>query len=107
MILQLDNSFDVHFSSNYFFKDLICIRIQGTSRFLAQGGGGGGGHFEVKEGHPDFFTNNIIFLECGVIALIEAFYMFKEHNHVKSFDLLNDYISFCSAQVTISQEVAR
>ena len=36
---------------------------QGTSRFLAQGGGGGrcpplgfakGGHFEVKDGHPDF-----------------------------------------------------
>ena len=37
---------------------------QGTSRFLCQGGGGGGGdappwlcqggHFEVKEGHPDF-----------------------------------------------------
>ena len=42
--------------------------VQGTSRFLAQGGGrcpplasprgggggGGGGHFEVKDGHPDF-----------------------------------------------------
>ena len=35
---------------------------QGTSRFLAQGGGGPmpplgfakGGHFEVKDGHPDF-----------------------------------------------------
>ena len=26
--------------------------MQGTSRFLAQGGGGG--HFEVKDGHPDF-----------------------------------------------------
>ena len=35
---------------------------EGTSRFLAHGGGGGGGHFEVKEGHPDFFTNNMIFL---------------------------------------------
>ena len=22
-----------------------------------------GGHFKVKEGHPDFFTNNMIFLE--------------------------------------------
>ena len=43
------------------------------------GGGGGGGHFEVK----DFFTNNMIFLECGVIALFEAFYMFRDHNHVK------------------------
>ena len=46
-------------------------------------GGGGGGHFEVKEGHPVFFTNNMIFLECGVIALFEAFYMFRDHNHVK------------------------
>ena len=34
------------------------------------------GHFEVKKGHPDFFTNNMIFLECGVIALFEAFYFF-------------------------------
>ena len=67
---------------------------QGTSRFLAEGGadapppfwlrgGGGGGGFEVKEGHPDLFTNNMIFLECGVIALFEAFYMFRDHNHVK------------------------
>ena len=62
------------------------------------GGGGGGGHFEVKEGHPVFFTNNMIFLECGVVALIEAFYMFRDHNHVKSFDMLNDFISSCSAQ---------
>ena len=30
-----------------------------------------------------FFTNNTIFLECGVIALFEAFYMFRDHNHVK------------------------
>ena len=51
--------------------------LQGTSRFLAQGG-----HFEVKEGHP-IFTNNMIFLECGVIALFEAFYMLRDHNHVK------------------------
>ena len=39
-----------------------------------------GGHFEVKEGHP-IFTNNMIFLECGVIALFEAFYMLRDHNH--------------------------
>ena len=26
---------------------------------------------------------NMIFLECGVIALFEAFYMFRDHNHVK------------------------
>ena len=51
---------------------------------------------EVKEGHPDFFTNNVIFLECGVIALFEAFYMFRDHNHVKSFELLNDFISSCN-----------
>ena len=51
--------------------------------FGSRGGGGGGGHFEVKEGHPDFFTNNMIFLECGFIALFEAFYMFRDHNHVK------------------------
>ena len=31
--------------------------------------------------------------------------MFIDHNHVKSFDMLNDFISSCSAQVTISQEV--
>ena len=63
--------------------------IQGTSRFLAQGGAdappwlrqGGGGHFEVKDGYPDFL--HMIFLECGVIALFEAFYMFRDHNHVK------------------------
>ena len=30
-----------------------------------------------------FFTNNMIFLEYGVIALFEAFYMFRDHNHVK------------------------
>ena len=60
--------------------------MQGTSRFLAQGGGGAmpplASHFEVKEGHP-IFTNNIIFLECSVIALFEAFYMLRDHNHVK------------------------
>ena len=28
-------------------------------------------------------TNNMIFLECGVIALFEAFYMLRDHNHVK------------------------
>ena len=59
--------------------------------FWLKGGGGampplgfakGGGHFEVKEGHP-IFTNNMIFLECGVIALFEAFYMLRDHNHVK------------------------
>ena len=41
-----------------------------------------GGHFEVKEGHP-IFTNNMIFLECSVIALFEAFYMLRDHNYVK------------------------
>ena len=46
---------------------------------------------------PLALPNNMIFLECGVIALIEAFYMFRDHNHVKSFDMLNDFISSCSA----------
>ena len=31
----------------------------------------------------------------------------QKHNHVKmKFKMLNDFISSCSAQVTISQEVA-
>ena len=90
---------------------------QGTSRFLAQGGGGGGrcpfgfakgvGILKSRRGIPIFFTNNMIFLECVVIALFEAFYMFRDHNHVKSFEMLNNFISSCSAQVTISQEVAK
>ena len=42
--------------------------------FSSRGGGGGASRF---------FTNNMIFLECGVIALFEAFYMFRDHNHVK------------------------
>ena len=60
--------------------------------FGSRGGGGpmpptwlrqGGGHFEVKKGASRFFTNNMIFLECGLIALFEAFYMFRDNNHVK------------------------
>ena len=39
--------------------------------------------FEVKKGHPNFLTNNMIFLECGVIALFEAFYLFVDHTHFK------------------------
>ena len=66
---------------------------QGTSCFLAQGGGGGGGGGGAMPpplgfakgggGASRFFTNNMIFLECGVIALFEAFCMFRDHNHVK------------------------
>ena len=37
----------------------------------------------VGRGASRFFTNNMIFLECGGIALFEAFYMFRDHNHVK------------------------
>ena len=64
---------------------------QGTSRFLAQGGGGADAP-SLKSRMPlilksmrasRFFTNNMIFFECGVIALFEAFYMFRDHNHVK------------------------
>ena len=36
-----------------------------------------------RPGASRFFTDNMIFLECGVIALFEAFYMFRDHNHVK------------------------
>ena len=45
-------------------------------------GGGGGGILKSRRGIP-IFTNNMIFLECSVIALFEAFYMFRDHNHVK------------------------
>ena len=48
-----------------------------------RGGGGGGGAFWSQGGAFRFFTNIMIFLECGVIALFEAFYMFRDHNHVK------------------------
>ena len=76
--------------------------------FTLFGSRGGGGHFEVsRRAIPIFFTNNMIFLECVVIALFEAFYMLRDHNHVKSFEMLNNFISSCSAQVTISQEVAK
>ena len=63
--------------------------------FWLKGGGGGrcptlasprgGGILKSRtEGRASrFFTNNMIFLECGVIALFEAFYMFRDHNHVK------------------------
>ena len=30
-----------------------------------------------------FCSGIMIFLECGVIALFEAFYMFRDHNHFK------------------------
>ena len=42
-------------------KSELQFSNQGTSRFLAEGGADAplgkakGGHFEVKEGHPDFF----------------------------------------------------
>ena len=42
-----------------------------------------GGILKSRRGIPIFFTNNMIFLECDVIALFEAFYMFRDHNHVK------------------------
>ena len=54
-----------------------------SSGYFTLFGSRGGGHFEVKEGHPEFFTNSMIFLECGAIALFEAFHMFRDHNRVK------------------------
>ena len=32
-----------------------------------------GGHFEVKEGHPDFFTNNMIFLNAVLLLYLKLF----------------------------------
>ena len=43
----------------------------------------GGGILKSRRGIPIFFTNSMIFLECGAIALFEAFYMFRDHNRVK------------------------
>ena len=65
------------------FEGVVDPNRQSTSRFLAQERGGGGGILKCQEGASRFFTNNMIFLECGVIALFEAFYMFRDHNHVK------------------------
>ena len=44
---------------------------------------GGGGILNSRRGISIFLTNNMIFLECGVIALFEAFYMFRDYTHVK------------------------
>ena len=61
--------------------------------FRLKGGGGGlmppwasprGGILKSRLGGASrFFTNNMIFLECSVIALFEAFDMFRDHNYVK------------------------
>ena len=54
--------------------------LQGTSRFLAQGGGG---HFEVKEGHPDFlqitwfFLNAVLLLDLKLFTCLEIITMLK------------------------------
>ena len=45
---------------------------QGTSRYLAQGGGGGG-HFEVKEGHPDFLQITWFFLNAVLLLYLKLF----------------------------------
>ena len=52
----------------------------------------------------------MIFFECGDIALFEAFYMLRDHNHVKMKFwnvTVNDFITSCSAQVIISQKPAQ
>ena len=41
-----------------------------------------GGILKSRRAIP-IFTNNMIFLECGVIALFEAFHIFRDHNHAK------------------------
>ena len=67
-----------------------------------------GGHFEVKEGHPDFlqitwfFLNAVLLLYLNLFTCLEIMTMLK-----LSFEMLNGFISSCSAQVTISQEVAK
>ena len=63
---------------------------QGTSRFLAQGGADvplgftkGGGHFEVKEGHPDFLQitrfclNGVLLLYLKLFTCLEIITMLK------------------------------
>ena len=80
----------INSTSNIFESEMSgWMANQGTSRFLAQGGADAppwlrqGGAFWSQGRASRFFTNNMIFLECGVIALFEAFYMFRDHNHVK------------------------
>ena len=51
--------------------------------FWLKGRGGGGGILKSRRGIPFFLTNNMVFLECGDLALFEAFYVFRDHNHVK------------------------
>ena len=54
---------------SYHINQKILLPAQGTSRFLAQGGGGGG--------------------RGGGGGILKS----RDHNHVKSFDMLNDFIS--------------
>ena len=59
---------------------LVLVLIRVLHAFWLKGGGG---HFSSQIGASRFFTNNMVFLKCGVNALFEAFYMFRDHNHVK------------------------
>ena len=68
--------------------------------------GGGGGHFEVKEGHPDFLQITCSFLNAVLLLYLKLFTFLEIITMLKlSFEILYDFISSCSAQVTISQEV--
>ena len=69
----------------------------------------GGGHFEVKEGYPDFLQITWVFLNAVLLLLnLKLFTCLEIITMLKwSFEMLNDFISSCSAQVIISQEVAK
>ena len=67
-----------------------------------------GGHFEVKEGHPDFLQITWFFLNAVLLLYLKLFTCLEIITMSKlSFEMLNGFSSSCSAQVTISQEVAK
>ena len=66
-----------------------------------------GGHFEVRRGIRFlqitwFFLNAVLLLYLKLFTCLEIITMLKW-----SFEMLNDVITSCSAQVIISQEVAK
>ena len=79
---------------------------QGTSRFLAKGGGGAfwsqGGASRFFLQITWFFSNAVLLLYLKLFICLEIITMLK-----LSFEMFNDVILSCNAQVTISQEVAK
>ena len=104
------------FKLNMLMSYLVTWR-QGTSRFLAQGGADAppwlrqGGAF-WSQGRASrffkflqitwFFLNAVLLLYLKLFTCLEIITMLKW-----SFEILNDFILSCSAQVIISQEVAK